>query len=105
MMSAFKMAWDITKNGPLPLEDPADADSIEEYMWEWRRRGYLDKLRGESEKEARSYLGLLHHAIQALREKGEYWGVFSVQFIVDNLNDILSKNGLMDEDPFSEVEP
>jgi hypothetical protein len=103
-MTAFDRAWGIAKS-PLPLEDPDDADSIEEYVWEWRRRGYLDKLKGESEEEARSYLGLLRYAIHALREKGEYWGVFSVQFIVDKLNDILSKNGLMDEDPFSEVEP
>ena len=103
-MTAFDRAWGIAKS-PLPLEDPNDADTIQEYVWEWRRRGYLDKLWGESEKEARAYLDLLRNAIQQLREDGEYWGLFSVPFLVDKLNNILSDNDLMDEDPFSEVEP
>ena len=104
-MTSFDRAWDIAKYDPLPLEDPDDADEIENYVWEWRRRGYLDKLWDESEMEARQYLDLLRYAVQALREEGEYWGVFSVQFIVDKLNGILSDNDLMDEDPFSEVDP
>jgi|TARA_R110000824_G_scaffold35603_3_gene111413 hypothetical protein len=95
----MNMAWfdEIKKERPHFNPDELTVAQVKDFIRRFRLE-YLPKLKGQLEHDAHQWLGWLESGLKAMQTEEGNWQVFTNEYIVARLQDIMDEAGFSESD-------